>query len=143
MILKNRGIIPNSIYTVLVVIICLIGLGFFFMRWLSTISRSDMNYQEFDWGFDPSKLPGPNGKTDNPWSLSSLEADFGTCIGSDCCSTGQTYDSSLNECIGDSTVSGFSTMTETMVNNVLIKNSGKHKSDYTMNGDQSIKPRPS
>jgi hypothetical protein len=138
--LKNRGILPNSIYTVCVVIISLIGLIFFFMRWLSTISRSDMNYQEFDWVFDPSRAPAPNGNTDNPWSSS---IDIGTCVGEDCCSSGQTYDDTLNQCVGDSNVSGFSTMTETMVNNVLIKNSGKLKPDYTINGINKIKPKPS
>ena len=142
--LKNRGIIPNSIYTGLVVVISLIGIVFFGMKWLSTISRSSMNYQEFDWFFDPSRAPSANGKTDNPWATN---LDIGTCIGDDCCSSGQTFDTTLNQCVGDSTVtdttSGFSTMTETMVNNIFIKNSGKHKPDYTIDGDNLIKPKQS
>lgn len=135
--LKNRGILPNTIYTILVVIISLVGLVIFVMKWLSTISRSDMNYQEFDWVFDPIRAPAPNGKTDNPWDIN---LDIGTCIGEDCCSPGQNFDYSLNECVGDSTVSGFSTMTETMVNNVLTKHSGNHKPVYTIDGNKKIKP---
>jgi hypothetical protein len=140
MFLNNKGILSNSIYTVLVVIISLIGIVIFFLRWISTISRSDMSYQEFDWGFDPESAPTPNGSTDNPWDSS---IDIGTCVGEDCCSSGQTYDDNLNQCIGDSNVSGFSTMTETMVNNVLVKNSGKRKPDYTIDGSNKIKPKPS
>jgi hypothetical protein len=140
--LKNRGILPNSIYTGLVVVISLIGIVFFGINWLSTISRSSMNYQEFDWFFDPSRAPSATGNTDNPWATTSL--NVGTCVGEECCSTGQTYDTTLNQCIGDSTTtSGFSTMTETMINNVFIKNSGKLKPDYTIDGDNLIKPKQS
>ena len=145
--LKNRGILPNSIYTGLVVVISLIGIVFFGINWLSSISRSSMNYQEFDWFFDPSRAPSATGNTDNPWATTGL--NIGTCVGEDCCSSGQTYDTTLDQCIGDSTVtdttttSGFSTMTETMINNVFIKNSGKLKPDYTIDGDNLIKPKQS
>ena len=49
-----------------------------------------------------------------------------------CCSDGQTYDSDLNQCIGDSTVTE-SFMTESMVNKVLTKTQpGKYKHDANM-----------
>jgi hypothetical protein len=56
----------------------------------------------------------------------------GTCIGQYCCSDGQTWDSSLNQCVGTSNITE-SFLTETMVNNVLIKKQpGKYKPDVNM-----------
>ena len=43
--LKNKGIIPNFVYTGLVVVIALIGVYFFWYRFASIISRDNMNYQ--------------------------------------------------------------------------------------------------
>lgn len=144
-LLKNKGIIPNVIYTGLVVIIALIGIYFFWYRFASIISRDNMNYQEYDWYFNANNAPTGSGSSssDDPWS----GIDLGTCVGQYCCSSGQTYDSSLNQCVGDSTVvvpstststEGFTT--ETMVNKVLTKTSGSRKTSYTINGNNVVKP---
>jgi hypothetical protein len=136
--LKNKGILPNSIYTVLVVIIALIGIYFFARRFGSIISRDNMNYQEYDWYFNPATAPTGSGKLDDPWS----GVGVGTCVGQFCCSEGQTYDSTLNQCVGDSAVAeGFTT--ESMVNKVLTKQSGNKKTSYTINGNNVVKPMQS
>ena len=132
--LKNKDIIPNTIYTGLVVVIALIGIYFFWYRFASIITRDNMNYQEYDWNFNPNAAPSGSSNSNDPWA----GLDIGTCVGADCCSDGQTYDSSLNECIGNSTVESF--VTETMVNHVLTKTSGNKKTSYTINGDKAIKP---
>ena len=97
-----------------------------------------MNYQEYDWYY-PNNGPTGSGNMTDPWS----GIDVGTCVGQFCCSDGQTYDSSLNQCVGDSTVAvspteGFTT--ESMVNKVLTKKSGNNKTSYTINGNNAIKP---
>jgi hypothetical protein len=133
-ILNNRGLLPDTIYYGLVIIIALFGSIFFWYRMFSIWTRDNMNYQEYDW-------PAPSGTSDSatisddPWFTSNIP---GTCIGSYCCSTGQTYDTSLNQCIGDSTVEPF--VTESMLNNVLSKNSGVRKTDYTVNADSRVLP---
>jgi hypothetical protein len=137
--LKNKGFLPNIIYTVLVVIIALIGIYFFWYRFGSIISRDNMNYQEYDW-IAPTDMP-TGSSSEDPWS----GVGVGTCVGQFCCSNGQTYDSTLNQCVGDSTVvvpssstEGFTT--ESMVNKVLTKKSGNNKTSYTINGNNAIKP---
>ena len=141
--LKNKGILPNMIYTGLVVIIALIGIYFFWYRFSSIISRDNMNYQEYDWGFDANSAPTGStaSSTSDPWGGVGI-----ACVAEACCSTGQTYDSSLNQCVDNSSSSSTSSsnvesfMTESMVNQVLTKTSGNRKVDYIINGDTSVKP---
>jgi hypothetical protein len=61
-----------------------------------------MNYQEYSWYFNPSTAPTGtvSTTTSDPWA----GLGIGTCVGQQCCSTGQTWDASLNQCIVDSTV---------------------------------------
>jgi hypothetical protein len=101
-ILKNKGILPNTIYVVLVIIVSFIGAYYFWERITSIIMRDNLNYQEYNWHFNPSSAPKPSssGATD-PWLNSSL--NVGTCIGQACCSTGQTYDTTLFKCVSNST----------------------------------------
>jgi hypothetical protein len=148
--LKNKGIIPNSVYTGLVVIIALIGIYFFWYRFASIITRDNMNYQEYDWYFNPNAVPSGSSSSNDPWG----GLEMGTCVGQYCCFAGQDYDASLNQCVGDSTVDvsnnatpsssqteGFTT--ESMVNKVLTKTSGNRKTSYTINGNNSVKPMQS
>ena len=138
--LNNKGILPNIIYYILLIIVAIIGAYFFWSRIASIIMRDNMNYQEYNWNFDPSKAPSGGASLSNdPWLTTNMP---GTCIGQDCCSTGQTWDPALNQCAGDSTVVVStvsdstvteSFLTETMVNNALIKKQpGKYKSDVNI-----------
>jgi len=100
--LKRNDLLPSFIYNALLVIIAAIGGYFFWKRIASIWSRDPMYYDEYNWYFDPSAAPAPSGNTTDPWL--NKNSSFGTCIGQMCCSSGQTYDASLNQCIGDSTV---------------------------------------
>jgi hypothetical protein len=129
-ILNNKGILPNTPYYILLVIVSIIGSIFFWYRFASIIMRDNMNYQEYDWYFDPNAATTTTSTTvtSDPWL--SLKVP-GTCVGQYCCSDGQTYDSSLNQCVGASTVS------ESFVNNVLTKQQpGKYKADVNMGSIQ-------
>ena len=120
-ILYNRGLLPDRIYYLLVGFFALFGAVFFWYRMFSIWARDNMNYQEYDWPV-PSGENATGSVSSDPWFTGDLP---GTCIGSYCCSTGQTYDASLNQCIGDSTVETF--VTESMLNNLLSKNSSTAK----------------
>ena len=107
-ILNKNSILPNTIYYILVIIIAAIGAYFFWLRFGSIITRDNMNYQTYDWYFDPSTAPTGSASSTDPWaSLGSM----GTCIGQACCSEGQLYDETIDQCVGNSTAAPSSTDT--------------------------------
>lgn len=126
--LNNKGILPNAIYYGLLGVVSLIGGFFFWKRFASIIMRDNMNYQEYNWYFDPNSASTSTSTstttTDDPWAGDSSTT---SCVGDACCSTGLTYDASMNQCVtSTSTTTSSSTttesfMTESMVNNVLSK----------------------
>ena len=95
--LYSKGLLPKIVYYILIVIISLIGAYFFWNRYASIIMRDNMNYQEYNFPFNAGEL-NTNGASasSDPWQTNS---NLGTCIGDACCSSGMTYDASLNQCI--------------------------------------------
>ena len=92
-----------------------------------------MNYQEYDFYFDPNAAPTGSTTTSDPWLSQNVG---GTCIGQNCCSDGQTWNGNLNKCVGTSTVTE-SFVTESLVNNVLTKKqNGKYKDDVNIGNIQ-------
>lgn len=152
-VLNNKGILPTKIYYGLLTIVSIIGAVFFWKTVYSIVLRDAMNYQEYDWFFNPEWAPeqttGGVG-LDDPWLTTTVK---GTCVGQACCSDGQIWDEDLGQCIGSSSVtadlSASSTgmesfMTESMVNQVLSKGStNKYKQDVTLNANNKIKPNNS
>ena len=140
-LLNNKDILPNSIYYILVVIIALIGGYFFWIRFASIITRDNMDYQSYDWYFDPTGAPTASGSGEDPW-MSTL--DYGTCIGDACCSPGLVYDFSLNQCVVPTSTTTTTTtesfITEGMVQSVLTKSdpNKKYKGDVMLNSN--VKP---
>jgi len=98
-ILYNKGFLPNTIYLGLIVIIALIGFYFIWTTYFSMIRRDNMNYQQYDWGFDLTKAPsstnGSDGPIINPW----LGGPSKTCVGPQCCNQYEMFDASLNKCV--------------------------------------------
>jgi hypothetical protein len=150
-VLKRNDILPTTVYYVLLAIVTAIGAYFFWKRLASILSRDSIYYDEYNWYFDPSTAPSPSGKTTDPWLNQNI--DLGTCVGSMCCSKGQTYDASLNQCVGDSTVvvpsmsqahsssqSSSSAAVESFVNQVLSKDSSTNNYKYY---NKFSNPKPS
>jgi len=132
-VLNNKDILPSKIYYILLIIIAIIGSYFFWMRMGSIIMRDNMNYQEYDWYFDSNAAPAAGSVTSSdPWMSLNMPDIPGTCIGEYCCSDGQTWDASLNQCIGSSNVvDGFAT--QRLLDNILTKKQpGKYKDDINM-----------
>jgi hypothetical protein len=77
---------------IVVSVFVIIRLGY---MWLDMNRRSTQNYDEFDWSFDPSTAPQPDGDASltDPW------ANTGVCQGQACCYTDFVWDASLNICI--------------------------------------------
>ena len=94
--LNNKGILPNTIYFIILVIISLIGAYFFWRRFASIIMRDNMNYQEYNWSFNPNNVSTEPSDTSDPWQTN---VNLGTCVGDFCCAPDTAYDSTLNQCV--------------------------------------------
>ena len=116
-ILSKKGIISTRLYSGLVVAVVSISLIFFLAkRWVSIFMRDNMNYQKYEWNFNAADAPKPptTGSTD-PWLT---VGPYGTCVGSSCCYTGQTYDESINKCVTNTSTTATATATATTTDNV-------------------------
>jgi hypothetical protein len=136
-ILFNKGLLPSKIYYILVSIIALIGAVFIWRSIFSIVLRDPMNYQEYNWYFDPSSAPtSTSSDSKDPWASNSR---FGNCVGDACCSDGLVYDSNLNQCVistGEETETD--TTTETFVNNIFTKSSNNYKKPDVILGSDNI-----
>jgi hypothetical protein len=96
--LNNKSILPTNIVYILLIIISFIGGYFFWRRFISIITRDNMHYQEYMWYFDGNNAVNSSSSIieNDPWL--NLNAP-GTCIGQYCCSSGQLWDATLNQCI--------------------------------------------
>jgi len=115
-VLHNRGLLPNNLFRALVFIIIFIG-GIFLVRQLyHTLKRDNMNYQEYNWNFDPRSAPTVDTSSSgtDPWG-SGLSL---TCIGQQCCDTGYIYDPDANKCLLSSS-SSTSETADTSLGSVL------------------------
>jgi hypothetical protein len=140
-LLNNKGFLPSKIYFILLIIVCVIGAYFFWRTYFSIFYRDNMNYQEYNWGFNAADaVKGTTSSSPDPW-LSNV--NLGTCIGQQCCSVGQKWNTSLNQCVGSSKVESFVTegmgvtksmgVTEGMIEKMLTKvEPGKYKNDYVI-----------
>jgi hypothetical protein len=144
-VLYNKGMLPEMVYKFLMIVISIIGGVYFWRRYASIITRDNMNYQEYDWRFDPNTVQtGSTTTSSDPWA--SLENSFGTCVGQSCCSSGQVYDSSMNQCVVPTSTPSTtatpapaaSTTTESFdvmksIDSILTKKQpNKYKDDYNM-----------
>lgn len=127
--LNNKGLLPNAIFNILLIIISAIGAYFFWKRLASIITRDNMNYQEYNWYFDPNSAPSGSSTSTDPW-LSNT--NYGTCIGDACCSEGLTYDSSMNKCTPSTVATSSDTTTESFVNKILTKNQQGNYKAYSL-----------
>lgn len=155
-VIYNMGFLPNVIYYALIIIIALIAGVLFWYRVWSIWSRDRMNYQAYDWKFNPSNVPTSSTTTSDPWvSLNSL----GTCVGNACCSEGLVYDDTLNVCINPSAdtskiaASSLSMKSitqgldnyaqKTMISEALTNRLSKNNKPDVMLGGDNVKPNNS
>lgn len=141
--LHNRGFLPTRVFFFLLVISVAVGAYYAWRRFFSIVTRSNMNYESYDWPYVPKEtIKTPNASTD-PWFTGELP---GTCIGQGCCSEGLSYDSVINQCIPMSTTSTPNTTTTTKPTQEGMKESfinslGSFKNikpNVTLNGENVV-----
>ena len=132
-LLKNKGLLPDIIYRFLIIVISFIGAVYLWRRYASIIMRDNMNYQEYNWGFNPALAPsGGTSTSSDPWLSNSGVSALGTCIGQACCSGNQVYDTTTNKCVATTAAPAKKEPFET-INDVLTKQQpGKYKTDYDL-----------
>jgi hypothetical protein len=139
--LFNKGFLPKFIFYFLLILISVVGSVFIVYRLLSIWSRDNMNYQEYLWSFNIKNAPTvikKNGGNSDPW-LSGSGLGIGTCVGSNCCTTGMTYDNNLDKCIPDKSTCSQKSKTESFINDILTQKSSLYKKpDITL--DSIIMP---
>jgi hypothetical protein len=134
-ILFNKSILPSRVYYILFIIVGIIGAINFWSTYASIITRDNMNYNEYNFPFDPNTAPKSNGKeNEDPWGTLMV----GTCVGEACCQEDQTYDFNLNQCVSGSTTTtkesfemktSTKTMDDNLYNGLTKTQSYKHKAD--------------
>jgi hypothetical protein len=127
-IIYNTGILPSKIYYIIFIIIGFMGAWYFWQTYASIITRDNMNYDAYDWNFDPNSAPkSTSDNNTDPWT--SISA--GICVGEYCCSPGQTYDTTINKCIGTSKES-FQNNEDAIVDQLTMTQKGKYKADASI-----------
>jgi hypothetical protein len=149
-VLYSKEILPKTAYYILIAIVALIGAIFFWKRFISIISRNNMDYQSYDFYFDPSGAVkavtnGTDVSNNDPWKANAVSS---ACVGSACCASGVNWDASNNQCESGSSSNSSSSssgkresfLTESMVDNVLTKNSttNKYKQGFTSSYNPSM-----
>lgn len=137
--LSSRGLLPAMVYRVLIGLIAVVGAYFFWHRFASIITRDNMNYQEYEWHFDPTTAPSvatttSSTSSNDPWMSQTATT---TCVGDACCSSGMTYDASMNQCVPASSATSSSAIQESFVQQALTKQQpGNYKIAYSMKPPQ-------
>ena len=142
-IVFKKGLIPEKVYYIIIGIISLVGAVFIWRTVLSIMTRDSMNYQEYNFSFDPSTAPTSNTVTaTDPWNTT---VNVGTCVGDACCVNGLVYDTSMNLCVipNGETTTTTTTTTESFVNDVLTKPSYQFKKPDIILDGNNIKPNMS
>ena len=103
-ILYSKGILPKTVYYVLMIIIAAIGSYFMWVRLASIWNRDNMDYQEYNWPEPPSNSTTSTSSTSgDPWGIQT-SASLG-CVDEYCCASGTVFDGSSNLCVPSSSTS--------------------------------------
>jgi len=99
-VLYNNNLLPSRVYALLMIICMLWGIFSIGFQMVDILSRSHMNWDEYNWSFDKKKAPiyKPDLNIDNqfdPWATPTM-----TCVGSACCSGTDVYNKVTNKCVG-------------------------------------------
>ena len=105
-ILYKKGLIPDNIAKILLGVVFAVGAFFIIRRLLDISVRDNMNFDSYEWNFNPdnqppavyetdtSKLVGDTKIKDNAFKFFGID-----CIGAQCCTDGMKYDSEMRACI--------------------------------------------
>jgi hypothetical protein len=105
-ILKKKGILPETIANYVIGIVVAIGAIFIVRSIWDIYTRSNMDFNEYEWKFEQ-----PSAQTPSIWQynkehlfnfdnlIQNLMGNLGLCVGESCCETGMAYDSKKQKCL--------------------------------------------
>jgi len=98
-ILMNISIFPQGLGALLISILVIIGVIVISRQVIDMVNRDNMNYDEYDWAFNPANAPKDSGAAvTDPWAQVTP-----LCIGSQCCDGTSAYDATQNVCVPNAT----------------------------------------
>ena len=105
-ILKKKSMIPELISNYAIGITIAVGAIFIIRNMWDIYTRSNMNFDEYDWKYEDPSKSSPSIwqynkdnllKIDNP--LKTLMKNLGICVGDDCCADGLYFDKEKQKCV--------------------------------------------
>ena len=128
-VLQKRGLVPSKIANPLLILIVAIAIILVGMRVWDLWWRNNMNYDEYDWAWDPDandptvvqydiQALGPNITKGVEKAAAAIGGELEFCVGGRCCGPGTHYDHKKGACVpsdGSGSKEGFDTkyMTQT------------------------------
>jgi hypothetical protein len=108
-ILANAGLIPTTIAGFIIVIIIVTGLIYIYAAVSDINRRSKMNFDEYEWEFDPSRVGNMTNPNPDYVSKGGMGAGIGSgCVNGNCCGPNTLWDSSSGICNAQGTGGGTS-----------------------------------
>ena len=108
-IVAKKGFIPQNIMTGIIGIWLLISAIYIIMQMFDLSQRSNMNFDEYNWSWNPNSMNSKDvqyDKNDNiePTSLQDDALNFATsfgfgCVGEKCCADGTKYNKDKKQCV--------------------------------------------
>jgi hypothetical protein len=121
-ILANAGLIPTTIAGFIIVIIIVTGLIYIYGAVSDINRRSKMNFDEYEWEFDPSRVGNMSNPNPNYVSKGGMGAGIGSgCANGDCCGPNTLWDPNSGICNAQGTGGGTSV---TGVASTTLRNTG-------------------
>ena len=106
-ILANAGLIPTTIAGFIIVIIIVTGLIYIYAAVSDINRRSKMNFDEYEWEFDPSRVGNMSNPNPDYVSKGGLGAGIGSgCVDGNCCGPNTIWDQNSGICNAQGTTSG-------------------------------------
>ena len=110
-LLAKFGSLAGNIASAIGALVLVIGLYFIVRKFIDINSRNNMEFDEYDWQFDPAALK----PTVIEYDLAQLrgvmptaDVSVGGCFGQACCANGTVYDDTLSKCVIPSATSAAS-----------------------------------
>ena len=108
-ILANAGLIPTTIAGFIIVIIIVTGLIYIYAAVSDINRRSKMNFDEYEWEFDPSRVGNMSKSNPDYVSKGGMGAGIGSgCANGDCCGPNTMWDPNSGICNAQGTGGGTS-----------------------------------
>ena len=151
-ILMNKSIISFNVGSTLITLIIIIGLFFIGHKLWDISRRSNMNFSEYQWYWDPkSQDPtvieydkqqfekwGKSLNEDANSALNNLGNAVGTCIGDACCSSPTKWDDEKHQCVeGFNQLVGNSSFNSRKDHINIFQNNGSTVMPYSNSGNYS------